>query len=232
MAQEVMDDMAGPPPYPVQYSVEYPESSSRLKALFRLILIIPIAVLYLLVSGINGALFPALVLMLLFRKKYPRWWFEVNLAGGKVHGSVWGVSLPPARRVPVHGRGAGRPAGHRISRCPKRSDPVAAALQMAAGAAPLDHHLDPFVRVDHRRGDFVVCDHHHRKAPAPPVRLPRRLWPLGLQDGGIRPLADDGQVPAVPLRAVRVVAGNRSCTSTFVRGRVRMTVTNPLMTRG
>ncbi len=79
MAQEAMDSTAGPPPYPVQYSVEYPESSSRLKALFRLILIIPIAVLYLLVSGINGALFPALVLMLLFRKKYPRWWFEVNL---------------------------------------------------------------------------------------------------------------------------------------------------------
>ena len=79
MAQEAMDNTAGPPPYPVQYSVEYPESSSRLKALFRLILIIPIAVLYLLVSGINGALFPALVLMLLFRKKYPRWWFEVNL---------------------------------------------------------------------------------------------------------------------------------------------------------
>ena len=79
MAEATMDSTAGPPPYPVQYSVEYPESSSRLKALFRLILIIPIAVLYLLVSGINGALFPALVLMLLFRKKYPRWWFEVNL---------------------------------------------------------------------------------------------------------------------------------------------------------
>ena len=66
-------------PYPVQYSVEYPESSSRLKALFRFILIIPIAVIYFLVSGINVSLFPALVLMLLFRKKYPRWWFDVNL---------------------------------------------------------------------------------------------------------------------------------------------------------
>ena len=79
MAQETMDTIAAESSYPVQYSVEYPESSSRLKALFRLILIIPIAVIYILVSGINGALFPALVFMLLFRKKYPRWWFAVNL---------------------------------------------------------------------------------------------------------------------------------------------------------
>ena len=79
MAQETMDTTAAESSYPVQYSVEYPESSSRLKALFRLILIIPIAVIYILVSGINGTLFPALILMLLFRKKYPRWWFDVNL---------------------------------------------------------------------------------------------------------------------------------------------------------
>ena len=79
MAQETMDTTAAESSYPVQYSVEYPESSNRLKALFRLILIIPIAVIYILVSGINGALFPALVFMLLFRKKYPRWWFAVNL---------------------------------------------------------------------------------------------------------------------------------------------------------
>ena len=79
MAQESMDNTAGASPYPVQYSVEYPESSSRLKTLFRLILIIPIAVIYLLVSGINGVLFPTLIFMLLFRKKYPRWWFDVNL---------------------------------------------------------------------------------------------------------------------------------------------------------
>lgn len=79
MAEATMDDTGGAMPYPVQYSVEYPETSSRLKALFRLILVIPIAAIYLLVSGINGALFPAVVLMMLFRKKYPKWWFEVNL---------------------------------------------------------------------------------------------------------------------------------------------------------
>ena len=89
MAQETMDTTAAESSYPVQYSVEYPESSSRLKALFRLILIIPIAVIYILVSGINGALFPALVFMLLFRKKYPRWWFAVNLEVERFTARVW-----------------------------------------------------------------------------------------------------------------------------------------------
>ena len=92
MAEATMDSTAGPPPYPVQYSVEYPESSSRLKALFRLILIIPIAVIYALTYEINRILFLPLVLMLLFRKKYPSWWFDVNLALTKFEARV-GVYL-------------------------------------------------------------------------------------------------------------------------------------------
>ncbi len=80
MAQEATNDTAGAAPYPAQYSVEYPESSNRLTALFRLILILPIAVIYYFVYQISGALLLPLVLMLLFRKKYPRWWFDVNLA--------------------------------------------------------------------------------------------------------------------------------------------------------
>ena len=88
MAEATMDSTAGPPPYPVQYSVEYPESSSRLKALFRLILIMPIAVLYNLIYRISNLLFLPLILMLLFRKKYPRWWFDANLALAKFEARV------------------------------------------------------------------------------------------------------------------------------------------------
>ena len=90
MAQETMDTTAAESSYPVQYSVEYPESSNRLKALFRLILIIPMAVIYILVYGtIGGALFPAVLLMLLFRKKYPRWWFDVNVEVQRFSARVW-----------------------------------------------------------------------------------------------------------------------------------------------
>ena len=83
--------------YPVQYSVDYPEGSrNRLTALFRIILVIPILIVIALVSGYSssgnlefdetvgplfagGIIFLPVLLMILFRKKYPRWWFDWNL---------------------------------------------------------------------------------------------------------------------------------------------------------
>ena len=84
-----MGNTAGASSYPVQYSIEYPESSSRLKALFRLILILPIGVILYLVGGFSGAIFPALVLVLLFRKKYPKWWFDLNVESQRFSARVW-----------------------------------------------------------------------------------------------------------------------------------------------
>ena len=82
--------------YPVQYSVDYQESSNRLSVLVRVILAIPIAVVGAAVGGYidtgspelnadlaplyaGGVLFIAPLLMILFRKKYPKWWFDWNL---------------------------------------------------------------------------------------------------------------------------------------------------------
>jgi hypothetical protein len=86
--------------YPVQFSVDYPDRPlSRLSTAFRLILVIPIAivlsavnvwVLYVTVpshsygvtaipAGAGGALVFGPLLMILFRRKYPRWWFDWNL---------------------------------------------------------------------------------------------------------------------------------------------------------
>ena len=63
--------------YPVQFSVDYPEEPrNRLTALVRIILAIPIFVI---VLGLNTVILPT-ALMILFRKKYPRWWFDFNLA--------------------------------------------------------------------------------------------------------------------------------------------------------
>ena len=62
--------------YPVQLSIDYPESSNRLTAFFRFILIIPVFIL----SAVLGApKFLAPLLMLLFAGKFPRWWFDWNL---------------------------------------------------------------------------------------------------------------------------------------------------------
>ena len=87
-------------PYPSRLEIDYPERLSRVKTLFRIILVIPILVVAglltasfagvetasdtandliegLAVSG--GVLFLATLLMLLFRRKYPRWWFDWNV---------------------------------------------------------------------------------------------------------------------------------------------------------
>ena len=86
--------------YPARLEIDYPQRLSRLKTLFRIILVIPILVVTaLLVGGLvgvetasetandlieglavtGGILFLATLLLLLFRRKYPRWWFDWNL---------------------------------------------------------------------------------------------------------------------------------------------------------
>ncbi len=81
-------------PYPVRLSVDYPDRPlNRLTTLLRLLWIIPISIVLGLVSGATvtmggttsvlaagGLLFLAPLLMILFRQKYPRWWFDWNLA--------------------------------------------------------------------------------------------------------------------------------------------------------
>jgi hypothetical protein len=83
-----------PSDYPVTFSVEYPDRKlSRLTTFFRVFMVIPIAIISVLLTGGGffggeeaawvgagvGLLTGPLVLMILFRKKYPRWWFDWNL---------------------------------------------------------------------------------------------------------------------------------------------------------
>ena len=69
-------------PYPLRFSVDYPEQGlSRLSSAFRLVWIIPIAVVIgAIPAGVIGfgTLFFGPLLMILFRRKYPRWWFDWN----------------------------------------------------------------------------------------------------------------------------------------------------------
>lgn len=80
--------------YPVQFDVGYPQQPlNRLTTFFRIILIIPILIVLFLVVGtteiqieagkifivLGGFLFLGPLVMILFRKKYPRWWFNWNL---------------------------------------------------------------------------------------------------------------------------------------------------------
>src|SRR6266513_4328993 len=80
--------------YPVQFDVDFPSRPlDRLPTAFRLLLAIPIVIVITMLTGetlrdndrtdtivIGGAaVFLPLVLMLVFRQKYPRWWFDWNL---------------------------------------------------------------------------------------------------------------------------------------------------------
>ncbi len=84
--------------YPVTLQVDYPDRDLNvLKTAFRIVLVVPIVIILVLVSGPSGGsgnnagkipflaggiLFLPTLLMLLFRQKYPSWWFDwnVNLA--------------------------------------------------------------------------------------------------------------------------------------------------------
>ena len=98
-----------PAEYPVHFAVEYPDRPlNRLTSFFRIFMIIPILIVLATITGgtsqstgshsgmihapgimihggvdtgvaTGGLLFLAPLLMILFRQKYPRWWFDWNL---------------------------------------------------------------------------------------------------------------------------------------------------------
>jgi hypothetical protein len=97
MDQPLAPEAPAPPAvYPVQFSVDYPDRPlNRLTTFFRVLVIIPIAIVLSLVEGgytygyggghtttiaaAGGLLVLPALLMIVFRQKYPRWWFDWNL---------------------------------------------------------------------------------------------------------------------------------------------------------
>jgi hypothetical protein len=96
----------GEEPYPVQFSVEYPDRDlNRLTTAFRIFVAIPILIVAAALSGgpwgswggeektialgAGGVLFLPALLMILFRQKYPRWWFDWNLELLRFENRIW-----------------------------------------------------------------------------------------------------------------------------------------------
>jgi Domain of unknown function (DUF4389) len=85
--------------YPARLQVDYAEQHDRVSTLFRILMVIPIAIVYGVLTsgashtvvresgevvrtttgGITSSLFVATLLMILFRQRYPRWWFDFAL---------------------------------------------------------------------------------------------------------------------------------------------------------
>jgi hypothetical protein len=88
-----------PTAYPARLDVDYSVEHNRVTTLFRVVLVIPIAIVYGVLTagatrtvyehggrtttttsgGIAAGLFVATLLMILFRQRYPRWWFDFTL---------------------------------------------------------------------------------------------------------------------------------------------------------
>jgi hypothetical protein len=89
---------SGQDEYPVQFSVEYPDRNlDRATTAFRILVAIPILIVLAAIeggggwgganggngawiaAGGGGTLFFPVLLMIVFRQKYPRWWYDWNL---------------------------------------------------------------------------------------------------------------------------------------------------------
>jgi uncharacterized protein DUF4389 len=90
---------SAPSVYAARLDVDYPDQHNRVTAFFRVVLIIPIAIVIGVLTagvtrtvydqsgqvvstssgGITSGLFVATVLMIVFRQRYPRWWFDFAL---------------------------------------------------------------------------------------------------------------------------------------------------------
>lgn len=82
-----------PTSYPVNLSIDYPDRPlNRLTSFLRIFVAIPIAIVLASLEGMNfswkqpagnmgaaaGILFLPVLLMILFRRKYPKWWYDWN----------------------------------------------------------------------------------------------------------------------------------------------------------
>jgi hypothetical protein len=99
--------------YPASLHIDYPPKLNKVTTFFRVLLVIPVAaVLALLMAavsseyvneagkevtqtggGIAAGLFAATALMILFRQRYPRWWFDFNLELNRFSARVQAYAL-------------------------------------------------------------------------------------------------------------------------------------------
>jgi hypothetical protein len=90
---------SAPTVYPARLAIDYLDRHNRVTTFFRVVLVIPIAIILGVLTagvtktvydqtgdvvstssgGITSGLFVATVLMILFRQRYPRWWFDFAL---------------------------------------------------------------------------------------------------------------------------------------------------------
>ncbi|KAA0444609.1 MAG: DUF4389 domain-containing protein [Candidatus Thioglobus sp.] len=105
--------------YPAQLSIKYNDKSNRITVFFRLLLILPIAIILVFLAGtmneiydphtlnisdtinIFGLLFFPIMLMIVFRQKYPKWWFDWIYELTKFSNRVWAYLMLLTDKYPA-----------------------------------------------------------------------------------------------------------------------------------
>ena len=137
--------------YPVRFSVDYPDRElDRITSAFRIFTLIPIAIVLASIGGYTaswaqreavpehpvvaiggtGLLFLPPLLMIVFRQKYPRWWFDWNLQLLRFANRVGVYFALMDDRYPSTDEEQSRTSRRRLPRRPTGTEPLAAARQV------------------------------------------------------------------------------------------------------
>ena len=235
--------------YAARLEIDYPESLNRVTTAFRIILIIPIAIvaehlvrdrgLYgdrrhrspvQIVSqasrtggGIAGALFLATLLMILFRQRYPRWWFDFALQFNRFLARVGAYAALLTDRYPstVEEQSVHLDLDYPDARADlNRWLPLVKWLLVIPHIVVLAFLGIGAVRRDRHR---LVRDLVHRTLSAPAVRLCRGCEPLGAPGQCVLDAADHRPLPTLPSELIGVVhvlcAGRHHAQRRYCAGR-------------
>jgi hypothetical protein len=205
----------------VQFSVDYPDRLlNRLTSVFRIFTIIPIAMVLGTVAGATystanarggttaaaagtgGILFLGPLLMILFRQKYPRWWFDWNRELLRFQARLGAYFALMSDQYPSTDEEQYVHFGVRLSRGAAGPQPLAAPGEVVPGHSALRGAVLPLHRGAGRGAHRVVRHPLHREIPAGAVPFRRGSLPLVEPSLGIRHHPGHRSVSTVPAGAL------------------------------
>jgi hypothetical protein len=205
----------GAEPYVARLEIDFPDQLDRLTTLLRLLWIIPISVLYSLLTatgtdtivtatgqrisqssgGILGGLFVATTLMILFRQRYPRWWFDFARELTRFGARIGAYLALLTDRYPstieeqvVHLEIEYPDVERDLNRWLPLVKWLVTALHRAPGA---------LARRVRGGGDRLVRDSDHGALSAGPIRFRGRSWPVEPASRCVRVLVAHRPLPTV-----------------------------------
>ena len=190
--------MTDPAEYPARLEIDCPDGARDwLTVIFRPLAAIPIIIIVALLSGpaadarshqhvfaAGGILWAPTMLMLVFRRKYPRWWFDWNLELTRFGTRV--ISYLALLRDEYPSTDQEQAIHLELAYPDAVSEPLAAADQMVLGDPAFHHTVGPGSGRSVQRCFGVVCDSLHWGLPALSVRLRGGCAPLVVPSCSLR----------------------------------------------